>query len=130
MDRRKILVEWRKGRQQRQQGSRRGGFDDQLFAFLAHDGILAREFELARNPHRLVSTVLEEFDVASEGHVLPLLADGEANANAAGLSTPSWPTRDRHVIANVAGLAKRTQLWIESGGVEWWRGGHATEEDA
>jgi hypothetical protein len=32
---------------------------DQLRAFLAHDGILARKLELARNSHDLVATVGE-----------------------------------------------------------------------
>src|SRR3546814_10780342 len=35
---------------------------------LAHDRILAGQFELARNPHRLAAAVLEQFDMAFGAH--------------------------------------------------------------
>ncbi len=38
------------------------------FSFLAHEGVLARKLELAGNPHRLVSTVLEELDMSFGDH--------------------------------------------------------------
>ena len=44
-DRRKIFVERLKGLQKRQQGLRRGGFDDQPGALLSHDCVLTGEFE-------------------------------------------------------------------------------------
>jgi len=42
--------------------------DDEFVAFLAHDGVFARKFELARNLHRLVATVAEKLDVTFTSH--------------------------------------------------------------
>ena len=41
------------------QRTRRDRFDDQLVAVFAHDGVIAGELELARNPDGLVSAILE-----------------------------------------------------------------------
>jgi hypothetical protein len=67
-DRRKILIERDEGGQQRQQGFRRSGLDDQPFTLLAHDGVLAGQLELAGNAHCLVSPVLEKLDMSLWGH--------------------------------------------------------------
>ena len=64
----KLLVERRQGRQQRQQGFRRSGLDDQPFTLLAHDGVFAGQLELAGDAHCLVSAVLKELDMSLRGH--------------------------------------------------------------
>jgi hypothetical protein len=51
-----------------------GGLDNQPFTLFAHDGVFARKLELAGDPHRLVSAVLEELDVSFGNHGRFLLA--------------------------------------------------------
>jgi hypothetical protein len=47
---------------------RSAGLDDQPFTFFAHDGVFGGKLELAGDPHRLVSPVLEELDVSFGNH--------------------------------------------------------------
>jgi len=47
---------------------RRGGLDDEPFAFLAHDRFLPRELELPRNADGLIAAVLEDLHPAFGGH--------------------------------------------------------------
>src|SRR5271165_3895439 len=67
-DRRKLFVERCQGRKQGQQRFGRRRLDDQPLAFLAHNRILARKLEFARNPHSLVPAVLEKLDVSFREH--------------------------------------------------------------
>jgi len=55
--------------QYRQQGLRRGGLDDEPGTFFAHDSVVAGKLELARDAHRAIASVLEDFDVALGIHV-------------------------------------------------------------
>ena len=72
-DWRKVFVQgWQSG-QQRKQRSRRGGLDDQPITVFAHDRVFAGKLELARNPHCLVSPVLEELDVPPGNDAFPQL---------------------------------------------------------
>lgn len=58
-DARKFLIQRRKHRQNGQERPGRRRFDEELLAFLVHDGTLARKLELPGNPHRLIATVPE-----------------------------------------------------------------------
>ncbi len=51
-----------------EQGARLHGLNDQSVSLLAHDGLIAWQFELAGNPQRLVATVLEQADMAFGEH--------------------------------------------------------------
>jgi hypothetical protein len=40
------------------------GFDDEPITLLAQDGLITRQLELTRNPHRLVGSIFEKPDSA------------------------------------------------------------------
>jgi hypothetical protein len=45
-----------------------GGLDDQPFTLFAHNGVCAGKLELSRDPHRLISAILEKLDVTLGVH--------------------------------------------------------------
>src|SRR6266849_3956742 len=59
-----ILNEPAQGGKNGQQGLGRCRFDDQPVSLLAHDGVLAGELELPRNPHSPVSPILKDLHVS------------------------------------------------------------------
>src|SRR5207237_1151730 len=55
-----VIIEPAQGGKNGQHGLGRCRFDDQPVAFLAHDGVLAGQFELPRTPHSPVSPILKD----------------------------------------------------------------------
>jgi hypothetical protein len=53
-----------KARENRQERSGRRHFDDEPLSFFSDNGVLAGQFELARNSNGLIAPILEKLDVS------------------------------------------------------------------
>ena len=71
VDRRKFLFNCRQCPKDCQKRFWRGGLNNKPSSFLPDNCLFAGQFEFARNPDGLVSTILEDFDVAL-GHLAKL----------------------------------------------------------